>query len=124
MTQSVRLLVGRMVSWSVGRLVGWLVGRSVYHNFLKGREVTLQCSYRITCLKSIELHLNLETLSAYTELVSPMGKGIGKGGQFGNQSERLLMDIWISGHLPSPSDSRISSFPFSNWEYQPSSRVW
>ena len=30
---------------SVGRLVGW----SVCHNFLKGWEVTLPCSYRSTC---------------------------------------------------------------------------
>ena len=41
MTPHVRLLVG----WLVGRSVG----RSVCHNFLKGREVTLPCSYRSTC---------------------------------------------------------------------------
>ena len=32
--------------WSVGRLVG----PSICHNFLKVRKVTLQCSYRSTCL--------------------------------------------------------------------------
>ena len=38
---------------SVRLSVGWLVGRSVcssvYHNFLKGREVTLPCYYQSTC---------------------------------------------------------------------------
>ena len=38
-----------LVRWSAGWLAGWLVswsgGRSVCHNFLKGREVTLPCSY-------------------------------------------------------------------------------
>ena len=36
----------RSVSRSVGRSVGWLI----CHNFLKGREVTLLCFYRSTCL--------------------------------------------------------------------------
>ena len=35
-----------------GRLVGWLVGWSVCHNFLRGREVTLLCSYWSTSLLS------------------------------------------------------------------------
>ena len=39
------LPVPRPVRRSVGRL-GWLV----CHNFLKGRGVTLRCSYRRTCL--------------------------------------------------------------------------
>ena len=38
--------VCRLVGWSVG----WLVGQSVCHNFPKGREVSLLCSYRSTCL--------------------------------------------------------------------------
>ena len=29
--------------------VGWSVSRSVFHNFLKGREVLLPCSFRSTC---------------------------------------------------------------------------
>ena len=31
--------------------VGWLVGRSVGHDFLKGREISLPCSYKSTCFK-------------------------------------------------------------------------
>ena len=31
-------------------LVVWLVGRSVGHNFLRGWQVSLPCSYRRTCL--------------------------------------------------------------------------
>ena len=41
---------GLSVGRSVGRLGGRSVGRSVFQNFLKGREVTLPCSYhRSTC---------------------------------------------------------------------------
>ena len=35
----------RLVSRSFGRSVGWTVS----HNFIKGREVSLSCSYRSTC---------------------------------------------------------------------------
>ena len=34
---------------SVGYVDGQSVGQSDYHNFIKGREVSLPCSYRSTC---------------------------------------------------------------------------
>ena len=37
------------VRWSVSRSVGW----SVCHNFITGREVVLQCTYRSTCHFSV-----------------------------------------------------------------------
>ena len=40
---------------SVRLLVSWLVGRSVFHNFLKGREVTLPCSYGSTCSIKVKI---------------------------------------------------------------------
>ena len=38
-----------LVVWAVGWLLGPSRRRSVGHNFLKGMEVTLPCSYRGTC---------------------------------------------------------------------------
>ena len=52
-------LDGRFVGWLFGCLAGWLVGRLLgelcllvvlSYNFLKGREVTLTCSYRSNSL--------------------------------------------------------------------------
>ena len=46
------LTKGRFVgSWFVDWLAGRLIGRSVCHNFLKGKEVSLLCTYRSTGFK-------------------------------------------------------------------------
>ena len=45
-----------MINPYVRLLVGWLVGRMVCHNVPKGREPTLPCSYRSTCVYSQLTH--------------------------------------------------------------------
>ena len=44
--------------------VGWLVGRSVDHNFLKGQEVTLPCSYWSTCINYAQILSLFSTIEA------------------------------------------------------------
>ena len=39
-----------LIDWLVGRMVGWLV--CLFHNLLKGRKVSLPCSYLIACYGS------------------------------------------------------------------------
>ena len=45
------------VRLSVGWLVGWLAGPSVWHNFLKGREVTLPCYVQSFLDNSVSKHM-------------------------------------------------------------------
>ena len=47
--------------------IGWLVGQSVCHNFLKGQEVSLPCSYRSTCL--IQNRSKLKLKNYFEDLV-------------------------------------------------------
>ena len=58
-------------------LVDCLVGRSVCRNFLKGREVTLQRSYRSTCLQGVSksvfyLSLNISQTHLYLSNICTM----------------------------------------------------
>ena len=49
-------LIASLICRLVERLVGWFLGWMVCHNFLKGREVTLPCSYRrTTCCLAVSL---------------------------------------------------------------------
>ena len=58
------------VRWLVGWSAGRTVGCSAFHNFLKGREVTLPCFYQSTCLFKNMKNAKIKKIEKLISLVS------------------------------------------------------
>ena len=62
----IRSVTSLLTRLSVCRSVAWSFGRSVCHDFQKGREITLRCSSRNTCLSSTLIILRAEIKKNFT----------------------------------------------------------